>query len=86
MPGCRPTPVPRIETGLFIMYALAAGALSWTYATRKPEAFEKVGLLVFIISTFPILTFTAYPTVVVTGVTIGAGVLGFARLRVERRS
>jgi hypothetical protein len=62
-----------------------ASAFSWTYASRKPETYEKVALLVFIISIFPILTFMAYPTVVLTSVTIGVGALGLARLKRIRR-
>ena len=86
MIGFHPKPVPRIETGLFIAYALIASAFSWRYASRKPDAFEKVALLVFIISNFPILAFMAYSTVVLTSVTIGVAFLGFARLRAIRRS
>ena len=85
MVGYHPKPVPRIETGLFIAYALIASAFSWTYASRKPEGFEKVALLVFIISTFPILFRDRYPTFVLVSVTFGVAVLGLARLKRVRR-
>jgi len=37
MPGDHPTPVPRIETGLFIVYALTAGALRSDVYVQKAQ-------------------------------------------------
>ncbi len=85
IPGYHPTPVPRIETAFFIVYAVAAGALSWRYSWRRPKEFEKVSLMVFIISTFPILFLDRYPTFVLVSVTFGVAVLGLARLKRVRR-
>ena len=83
-------PLSRIESGLFIVYAVATLAFTLGYHSRKPKGFEKSALLTFMISTFPyIMSAMAYPRsgpspIAIASVTIGVAILGLARLGVGR--
>jgi hypothetical protein len=87
-------PLSRVEPGLFIVYAVATLAFTFRYSSHKPKGFEKVALLVFMISTFPYTMYATYarthPTgnslpVAIASITLGVAALGLARVRVVRR-
>jgi len=79
-----------MESGLFIVYAVATLGFTFGYHSRKPKGFEKAALLIFMISTFPIIMFAGIyprkntPPLAIASVTIGVAALGLARLGVRR--
>jgi hypothetical protein len=80
----------RMESGLFIVYAVATLGFTFRYHSRQPKGFEKAALLIFMISTFPIIMFAGIyprkstPPLAIASVTIGVAALGLARLGVRR--
>jgi hypothetical protein len=86
IPAYHPQPVSRIETGLFMVYALLTFALTRQYVSRKPKGFEKVALLVFMMgATQAVMLDRAYPVVAIVCVTIAVAALGLAWRGVGRR-
>jgi hypothetical protein len=79
-------PLSRIESGLFIVYAVATLAFTFGYHSRQPKGFEKAALLIFMISTFPIIMYGGIyprrspPPLAIVSVTIGVAALGLASL------
>ena len=83
-------PLSRMEFGLFIAYAVATLAFTFRYSSHKPKGFEKIALLVFMISTFPYIMYAGtHPTgnslVAIASITLGVAALGLAWVRVARR-
>lgn len=88
--GFQNRPLSRIESGLFILYAVATLAFTLGYHSRQPNGVEKAALLIFMISTFPIFMYAGIdprrspPPLAIMSVTIGVAALGLARLGVGR--
>jgi hypothetical protein len=78
-------PLPRTETATFILIAGAILALTWRFIDHKPKPQERVGLLVVLVSTFPLVSFSAHSDIQIVSLLLGMAVLGLIRWRLTHR-
>jgi hypothetical protein len=79
---------PRVEAVLFVLYAGCAALLTWRFVNRRPEGHERIAIVVFLVSTFPVLFFKSQPGILIPSLTIGlaALLLGRSKSRGGQRS
>lgn len=73
-------PLSRVFAALAVVCAGLAAILSWRFVDNKPEGREKAALLVFMVSTYPVLFFDKYPVVLVVSAVAALSALALGRL------
>ena len=73
-------PLARALAASVVVCAGLAAMLSWGFVRHKPEGRERVALLLFMVSTYPVLFFDRYPVVLLVSAAAGLSALAFGRL------